>query len=245
MPNPAMSPAVQAALQRRMPPQGDQGQLDQTSPDARMANPSPQPTNPSDATRAITPPAAPQPKFEPQNRKDLITMALIEQLKSDNKLEQQGGQVPPAPTPQSQPMPAMGGGYPMGGAKKDPREMNPQKYDPMVSRFVNMSKYADNPLAMKQVSYVQGLMPEGTLGQRAMRQYQSMTPEERKMMQMHIYRQPTPQAEAERAGGGGMPYPQNTAMAYGGGYNNSYGGSMSTMDKQSNPWKQDQERFWK
>lgn len=127
--NPALDGNVQAALARRgLGSAGGQGALTQTSPGAAMANPTPAPMNPSDMTQASAPsgtpaPTAPAlPKFEPQDRTDLITVALIEQMKNDNKLvkEQTKMAAAPAPAPSpsqpaptmppSQNMPPMGGG---------------------------------------------------------------------------------------------------------------------------------------
>lgn len=120
-----MHPAVQAALSRRgLGTPGGQGALTQVSPDAPMANPVPQPMNPSDMTQASAPSGTPAPttppKFEPQDRTDLITVALIEQMKNDNKLvKEQTKMAKAAPQPTPQPTPQGGGGYgyqkPMGG----------------------------------------------------------------------------------------------------------------------------------
>ncbi len=118
MQNPGMSPEVQQALQRRGLGTPIIGQV---SPDAAMSNPVPQPMNPSEMTQASAPsgtptPTAPTlPKFEPQDRTDLITVALIEQMKNDNKLvkEQKKMAQSPQPTPQPTvptPMAPMGGG---------------------------------------------------------------------------------------------------------------------------------------
>ena len=122
-PNAGMSRAVQQAMQRRSDPA-----LGQVSQGAAMANPVPQPSNPSDMTQASAPAdsaAVEMPKFEPQNRKDLITLALIEQLKNDNKLDKekmkmatqpmpepaQASVAPPAPPAEpSMPQQPMGGG---------------------------------------------------------------------------------------------------------------------------------------
>lgn len=117
--NPGLAPAVQAALQRRG---SSVPTLGQVSPGAAMANPVPQPMNPSEMTQASAPsgtptPTAPTlPKFEPQDRTDLITVALIEQMKNDNKLVKEQtkmSQAAPQPSPQPAapaPMPPMGGG---------------------------------------------------------------------------------------------------------------------------------------
>jgi hypothetical protein len=87
--NPGMSTAVQQAIQRR----SNEGALNQTSPDARMQQSVPQPTNPSDINQMQTPsvqpgqqmmmPGQPPAKFVPQTSGDMIVMALIDQLKSD------------------------------------------------------------------------------------------------------------------------------------------------------------------
>lgn len=110
-----MSQAVLEAIRRRQQTPA----LNQASPEAAMANPVPQPMPPSEMTQASAPPEAQPvkaPKFEPQDRKDLIILALTEQLKNENKAEkQQADMTPPAP---EAPTPApMGGGMPnnMGG----------------------------------------------------------------------------------------------------------------------------------
>ena len=96
-----MSPAVQQAMQKR----SGSPALGQVSPGAPMANPVPQPGNPSSVNQASAPSgqgaeAPVMPKFEPQNRKDLITMALIEQLKNDNKLDKEKMEMAKQPSPE-------------------------------------------------------------------------------------------------------------------------------------------------
>lgn len=124
--NPAMNPAVQQALARRGGAAAGQGALTQVSPGAPMANPVPQPMNPSEMTQASAPsggatPTAPTaPKFQPQDRTDLITLALIEQMKNDNKLTKEQTKMGAIPTPPSPSTPApealpMTPGLPMGG----------------------------------------------------------------------------------------------------------------------------------
>ena len=98
--NPGLSQSVQQAIQRRQEPQPA---LSQVSPQAAMANPVPQPATPSSLNQASAPPAeqGPEmPKFEPQNRKDLITLALIEQLKNDNKLDKEKMKMATQPQPE-------------------------------------------------------------------------------------------------------------------------------------------------
>jgi hypothetical protein len=126
--NPAMNPAVQQALARRGIGSAAQGQgaLTQVSPGAAMANPVPQPMNPSEMTQASAPqggptPTAPQmPKFQPQDRTDLITLALIEKMKNDGKMakEQTKMGATPAPAPSEAPAAPstdMSTPLPMGG----------------------------------------------------------------------------------------------------------------------------------
>lgn len=111
--NPAMAPAVQEAMQRRA---GSPGGLNATSAQAPMANPMPQPSTPSSLGEAPSMGQGSQgsepkaPKFEPQERKDLIVLALIEQLKNDNKLDKEKSQIPAQPSQPSPAMPSMGGG---------------------------------------------------------------------------------------------------------------------------------------
>jgi len=115
--NPGLSPEVQAAIQRR---QGAQPALNQVSPGAASATGIPAPTSQSDMTQASAPSgqAPSMPKFEPQDRIDLITVALVEQMKNDAKLEKEKGKVargetqspPPAPAPAPAPQAPQGGG---------------------------------------------------------------------------------------------------------------------------------------
>jgi len=106
--NPGLSPAVQAALARR-----NMGapipQLQQVSPSMPMASgtpPSPIPQSAMNKSSAMpSQPKAPSQKYQPQNQSDMITQALVEQLKNNNKLEQQKlkvaqGQSIQPPTPQ-------------------------------------------------------------------------------------------------------------------------------------------------
>lgn len=118
--NPGMDPNVQAALQRRGVSAGGNGALTQVSPQAPMAQPVPQ-IDPSAMTQSSAPAGPPTPttppKFEPQDRTDLITMALIEQMKNDNKLVKEQTKMASAqPAPQAPPVapinPPMGGGGP-------------------------------------------------------------------------------------------------------------------------------------
>lgn len=119
--NPGLDPNVQAALQRRGLSAGGTGALTQTSPGAAMANPQPAPMDPAAMSQASAPTGTPAPttppKFEPQDRTDLITVALIEQMKNDNKLvkeQTKQAQASPQPAPAPAPAPAM---PPMGGGK--------------------------------------------------------------------------------------------------------------------------------
>jgi len=101
MPNPALSPEITQAMQRRQ--QGSSTPaMQQVSPQATTSNPVPQPATSSSLNQDSAPSAeAPtMPKFEPQNRKDLITMALIEQLKNDNKLDKEKMKMAVQPQPE-------------------------------------------------------------------------------------------------------------------------------------------------
>lgn len=116
--NPGLSPAVSAALQRRgLGVAGGQGALTQVSPQAPVQNPVSQPMSPSSLTQASAPQGTPAPttpitpKFEPQDRTDLITLALIEQMKNDNKLVKEQTKMAQSPSPAPTPSPVpMGGG---------------------------------------------------------------------------------------------------------------------------------------
>lgn len=91
MPNPGMSQAVLEAIQRR----SQSGQLNQTSPEARMANQAPQPVAPSQVgDKTITSGQAPKPKFSPSNQEEAIVSALIEQLSNVNKAKKEAASVP-------------------------------------------------------------------------------------------------------------------------------------------------------
>ena len=145
--NPGLSQAVQEAMQRR------QGALNQTSPQAPMANPVPQPATPSSLTQASAPTdTAPveMPKFEPQNRKDLIVLSLIEQLKNDNKLDKEKmkmatqpmpepAQASVAPPPQATPPQAPQ--QPMGGGIGQPMARNQMQGNYLGGNFSGLNNY--------------------------------------------------------------------------------------------------------
>lgn len=88
--NPGMSPAVQAALQRRNTG-GPVPQLQQTSPSMPMASgtpPSPIPQSAMTKSSALpAQPKAPSQKYQPTDQASMIAMALTEQLKNLTKLE--------------------------------------------------------------------------------------------------------------------------------------------------------------
>jgi len=101
MPNPGLSPELLEAQRRRS--QGNPSPaLNQMSPGAANASSLPQPATPSSLTQASAPggEAPAMPKFEPQNRKDLIVMSLIEQLKNDNKLDKEKMKMATQPMPE-------------------------------------------------------------------------------------------------------------------------------------------------
>lgn len=105
--NPGQSPAVSAALARRNTG-GPVPQLQQVSPTAPMASgpvPSPIPQSAMDKSSAMpAQPKAPSQKFQPANQQDMLVMSLVEQMKNNNKLEQQklkvanGQPITPQPT---------------------------------------------------------------------------------------------------------------------------------------------------
>lgn len=109
MGNPGLSPAVQAALARRNTG-GPVPQLAQVSPSMPMASgtpPSPIPQSAMTKSSAMpSQPKAPSQKYQPQNQSDMITQALVEQLKSNNALDKEklkvatGGQAFAPSTPQ-------------------------------------------------------------------------------------------------------------------------------------------------
>ena len=114
MPNPGLSPAIQQAMQRRGMGSPD-AQLNQTSPQAAMANPGGQPPNPSELNQSpqVQPSA---PKFEPGNEQEFIVAALAERLKDIGKTEKEKLKLASGQAQPSQPQPsapAMGGGYPI------------------------------------------------------------------------------------------------------------------------------------
>ena len=101
MPNPGLSPELLEAQRRRS--QGNPSPaLNQMSPGAANASSLPQPATPSSLTQASAPggEAPAMPRFEPQNRKDLIVMSLIEQLKNDNKLDKEKMKMATQPMPE-------------------------------------------------------------------------------------------------------------------------------------------------
>lgn len=140
--NPAMSPAVQAAIGRRASG-APVPQLSQVSPQAPMASgtpPQPLPISAMDKTSSIPKsPTAPSQKYQPTDQASMIAMALTEQLKSLTKLESeklkaQSGQSIQSPAPQvpafnqpapmnstptsgaSMPVSSMQGGSPFGNS---------------------------------------------------------------------------------------------------------------------------------
>lgn len=121
--NPGMSPAVQQAMQRRGIG-ASAPQLSQVSAQAPMQNPLPQPSNPSDASKSSSIPAAAPQKWQPQNQQDFVVSALVEQLKNTNSLEKEKlkmAQQPPIPQPSigalptAQTAPSQASPLPMGG----------------------------------------------------------------------------------------------------------------------------------
>jgi len=90
MDNPAMTPEVQEAIQRRAGG-APTPQLAQTSAQAPMqGDPAMSPMPMSQMTASSTPPAGvPATKFEPKDKTDLVLMALTEFLKNDHKLQKQ------------------------------------------------------------------------------------------------------------------------------------------------------------
>jgi len=129
--NPGLSPAVQQAMQRR----SGSPALSQVSPQAPMANPVPEPANPSSLNQTSAPPSeqAPKlPKFEPQNRKDLIVTALVEQLENENKLEKEQMKMAQQPAPEPAPMQAPVGG---GATQLSPGFNQPMAKSSMQSDY--------------------------------------------------------------------------------------------------------------
>lgn len=140
--NPGLSPAVQEAFARRQ--QGaPTPAMGQVSPGAAMANPVPQPMPQSQLTQASAPQGAPTgealkaPKFEPQDRTDLITLALIEQMKNDSKLEKEKTKMAESqPSPQPS-QPPVGGGSPIGGFSLSPGFTQPMAVNQMQGNYQN------------------------------------------------------------------------------------------------------------
>ncbi len=120
MGNPAMSPEVQQAMQRRQMG-GSTPQLQQQSPQAPGQEVMP-PANPSSLGQpGPNTPSAPSQKYEPQNQEDVIVQALIEQLKTTQKLKKEtmtmgmGGDQPRTPAPSAPPMGGESGGQSLRG----------------------------------------------------------------------------------------------------------------------------------
>ena len=86
-----MSQEIMEAMKRREGGQAPNPALNQAPPTVGLSQPMPAPTPAGDMTQASgpsgppTPEAPTMPKFEPQDRQDLITVALIEQLKKRGK----------------------------------------------------------------------------------------------------------------------------------------------------------------
>lgn len=155
MPNPGLSPEIMQAMQRR---QGGESSpaLNQVSPGAPSAQ-LPPPVPQAGLTQASAPQGPPageapaMPKFEAQNRKDLITLALIEQLKNDNKLDKEKAKMGQQPSPEPAqasvapppvaPAPPQGGGngmsmnYGMGGGELSPGFQQPMPVSAMQSDY--------------------------------------------------------------------------------------------------------------
>lgn len=132
--NPGMSPEVQQAFARRQMGATPTPALNQMSPQAAGAPPVPPPMPQSEMTKASAPPQAPAQKFQAKDRKDLIVMTLVEQLKNDNKLDkEQATMAQPSPMP-------MGGGYPPvsgGGFSMSPGYEQPMPINQMQSDYGN------------------------------------------------------------------------------------------------------------
>jgi len=131
------------ALQRRGAGAGA-GQLSQVSPQAPMANPVPQPANPSSLNKASAPPteqAPKMPKFEPQNRKDLIVSALVEQLKNENKLDKETADMGAQPVPQAQPAMPQGGGVSLSPGYQQPMARSQMQADSGFGNYSGLNDY--------------------------------------------------------------------------------------------------------
>lgn len=111
-----MSPAVAQALQRRGMGAGTP-QINQTSPDARQANPVSQPTNPSDVQSIGQVPQVGNQEFTPSTQDDLIVSALIEQLGRNNKLQKEQVAMGGGVMPTQMNVPMVG-----GGTSKSPKQ---------------------------------------------------------------------------------------------------------------------------
>ena len=134
MPNPGLSPEIQEAIKRRQGGQAPTPALNQVSPGAANASQMPAPMPQAQmSSPGIDSQPPKMPRLEPQDRIDLITVALVEQMKNDAKLEKEKGkmargetQKPPAPAPQAPTAPQ---GAPMGGGS--PFSMSPGFQQPM------------------------------------------------------------------------------------------------------------------
>lgn len=135
--NPGLSREVQIAMQRRQ--QGTPSPaLGQVSPQAANAPQMPAPMPQGEMTGESAPPTSKPvqaPKFEAQDRKDLIVLSLIEQLKNDNKLDKEKSQIAPPAAP-AQPAPnAMGMGG--GSFSMSPGFEQPMPVSAMQSNYQN------------------------------------------------------------------------------------------------------------
>lgn len=143
MANPGLSPEILEAMKRRQMG-APAPALNQTSPGAAMSQPLPPPMPQSEMTQASAPSGPPTgqpaqtPKFQAQDRKDLIVQALVEQLDNDNKLDKEKSKMA---TAQPSPMPEapMGGGMPYAYQK------------PMGGGNFSMSPGYEQPMPVNQM----------------------------------------------------------------------------------------------
>ena len=148
-----MTPELNQAIARRA---GQPGQpaLGQTSPTAPTASPvpAPAPLPPSQASAPTDAQAVKMPKFEPQNRKDLITLALVEQLKNENKLDKEKAQLGAQPSPEPaqasaapQAAPSTGGGgvqgFSLSPGFEQPMARNQMQGDYQAGNYSGLNNY--------------------------------------------------------------------------------------------------------
>ena len=133
MPNPALSPEIQAAMQRRQgaPSTPALNQVSAQAPTAQVPQPMPQ----SQMTKASAPQGSSnaQPKFQPTNSHEMLVSALVEEMHNGTKLEKEKQKMSSQPAPAA-PAP-MGGGSGMSGFRMSAGYDQPMSVSQMQSNY--------------------------------------------------------------------------------------------------------------